>query len=137
MKSMNYWLLKTEPDVFSWDDLVARGIAEWDGVRNFMARNNMRAMKKGDHVFIYHSNIGKTIVGIAVVVSEAHQDSTDTTGVWQCVDVAPVKKLHLPVSLATIKNDPRFAEMQLVTHGRLSVQMVSKENWEKILELSD
>lgn len=134
---MNFWLLKTEPDVFSWDDLVARGKAEWDGVRNFAARNNMRLMKTGDQVFIYHSNTGKEIVGIGVVVSEAHQDSTDPTGVWQCVDIAPVKKLKKPVSLVQIKADSRFKNMQLVTHGRLSVQQVSEDNWNEIVKISD
>lgn len=133
---MNYWLLKTEPDVFSWDDLVLKGVSEWDGVRNYQARNNMRLMRIGDEAFIYHSNTGKEIVGIAKVISHAHPDSTDMSGVWDCVDVAPIKKLDRPISLAELKANSDFKEMELVTKSRLSVQRVSPEIWFKIIERS-
>ncbi len=132
---MNYWLLKTEPSTFSWDDLVRKGCAEWDGVRNYLARNNMRAMAKGDLCFIYHS-VGKPeIVGIARVVASAHQDSTDASGVWQCVDVEPVKKLLRSIPLAEIKSNTQFAAMKLVTHSRLSVQPITADEWKNILAL--
>lgn len=134
---MNYWLMKTEPSTFSWDDLVAKKVAEWDGVRNYQARNNMRAMKKGDLVFIYHSVSNPEIVGIAKVIAEAHQDSTDPSGVWQCVDVAPVNKLTQPVSLQKIKQKKEFISMKLVTHSRLSVQPVTPQEWKQIMILSD
>ncbi|MCX6780674.1 MAG: EVE domain-containing protein [Candidatus Magasanikbacteria bacterium] len=130
---MNYWLLKTEPTTFSWDELVRRGRAEWDGVRNYAARNNMRAMAVGDLCFIYHSNGKPEIVGIARVVAAAHQDSTDQTGVWQCVDVEPIEKLARPISLAEIKSNPKLAQMKLVTHSRLSVQPVTEEEWKLVL----
>lgn len=129
--------MKTEPSTFSWDDLVAKKVAEWDGVRNYQARNNMRAMKKGDLVFIYHSVSNPEIVGIAKVIAEAHQDSTDPSGVWQCVDVAPVNKLTQPVSLQKIKQKKEFISMKLVTHSRLSVQPVTPQEWKQIMILSD
>lgn len=129
--------MKTEPSTFSWDDLVAKKVAEWDGVRNYQARNNMRAMKKGDLVFIYHSVSNPEIVGIAKVIAEAHQDSTDPSGVWQCVDVAPVNKLTQPVSLQKIKQKKELISMKLVTHSRLSVQPVTPQEWKQIMILSD
>ena len=130
---MNYWLLKTEPSTFSWDDLVRDGRAEWTGVRNYAARNFMKAMATGDEVFIYHSNEGKEIVGLAKVITTAH---ADTTGTWECVDVAPIKKLPRAVSLEEIKKIPEYKQMKLVTHGRLSVQPVTKSEWELIIKLS-
>lgn len=135
---MNRWLFKSEPDVFSWDDLVARGAGgeEWDGVRNYQARNNMRAMKKGDRGFLYHSNIGKQIVGIVEVIAEAHPDSTAADPKWECVDIRAVEKLPRPVSLAEVKDDPRFAQMMLVTNSRLSVQPVTGREWSDILALA-
>ncbi len=133
---MNYWLMKTEASTFSWDDLVRDGEAEWTGVRNYAARNHMKVMQVGDEVFIYHSNEGKEIVGVAKVIKLAHPDSTDNTGVWECVDVAPVRKLNRAVSLEEIKKIPECKQMKLVTHGRLSVQPVTKEEWETIIKLS-
>lgn len=128
---MRHWLMKSEPDVFSWDDLVARGTKgeEWDGVRNYLARNNMKAMELGDRVFFYHSNIGKEIVGIAEVCALAHPDSTTEDPRWECVDVRAVRPLPLPVTLAQVKAAPELAQMALVTSMRLSVQPVTPEEW--------
>lgn len=133
---MNYWLMKTEPSTFSWDNLVRDGQAEWTGVRNYAARNFMQAMQVGDRVFIYHSNEGKEIVGIAEVSKQAHPDSTDTTGIWQCVNVIPVNKLNRAVSLEEIKKIPECKQMKLVTHSRLSVQPVTPNEWEIIIKQS-
>ena len=128
---MAYWLFKSEPNKFSWEMLVAKGAAgeEWDGVRNYLARNNMREMKVGDRGFFYHSNIGKEIVGIAEVCAEAHHDSTTEDPRWDCVDIRAVKPLARPVTLAEVKADPRLTEMSLVTSMRLSVQPVTEEDW--------
>lgn len=134
---MNYWLMKTEPSAFSWDDLVRDGKAEWTGVRNYAARNHMKAMAVGDEVFFYHSVEGKEIVGIAKVIKLAHPDSTDTTGTWECVDIGPVKKLKRPVSLDEVKTIPECKQMKLVTHGRLSVQPVTAKEWETIIKTSE
>lgn len=128
-----YWLMKTEPSTFSWDDLVEKGIAEWDGVRNYEARNNMKQMKKGDRVFIYHSVKKPEIVGIGKVVNTAHPDSTDTTGVWWCVDVSAVKKLKHAISFADIKTIPECKNMALLRKSRLSVSPVTEGEWEAIL----
>ncbi len=135
---MAYWLFKSEPDVFGWDDLVAKGDAgeEWDGVRNYQARNNMRAMKKGDLGLFYHSNIGKEAVGIVEVVSEAHPDSTTNDPKWECVDIRAVRKLPRPVTLDEAKAEPRLKDMVLVNNSRLSVQPVTDEEWAVIMELS-
>ena len=133
---MNYWLMKTEPSTFSWDDLVRDGRTEWSGVRNYAARNFMKTMQVGDEVFFYHSVEAKEIVGIAKVIALAHQDSTDKTGTWQCVDVAPIKKLKRAVSLEEIKKIPECKAMKLVTHGRLSVQPVTPNEWQIILSMS-
>ncbi|RQP06728.1 MAG: EVE domain-containing protein [Paracoccus sp. BP8] len=135
---MAYWLFKSEPDVFSFDDLIARGDKgeQWDGVRNYQARNNMRAMKKGERGFFYHSNIGKEIVGICEVVAEAHPDSTAADPKWECVDVRAVARVNRPVSLDEAKAEPRLAEMVLVNNSRLSVQPVSEAEWDVILELA-
>ena len=135
---MALWLMKSEPDVFSWDDLVARGATgeEWDGVRNYLARNNMKAMKKGERVFFYHSNIGKEIVGIAEVCAEAHPDSTTDDPRWECVDIRAVEKLPRPVTLAEVKETPELAEMALVKSMRLSVQPVTEAEWALICKMA-
>ena len=126
---MAYWLLKSEPDEWSWDQQVAegRGGAEWTGIRNFSARNHLRAMKKGEQAFFYHSGKERAIVGIVRVVGEAHPDSTDAA--WSAVDVAAVKKLPIPVTLDDIKADQRLKGMALVRLARLSVQPVSDAEW--------
>lgn len=131
-----YWLMKSEPDVYSWDDLVAEGEGTWDGVRNYTARLNLRAMQKGDEVFFYHSNIGLEIVGIARISKEGFQDPSDDTGRWTAVGVKPVKKLARPVTLKEIKADPALAEMELLTKFRLSVSAVSEAEWNYILTLA-
>ncbi|MCF3973660.1 EVE domain-containing protein [Paracoccus salsus] len=135
---MAYWLFKSEPDVFGWDDLVARGDRgeEWDGVRNYQARNNMRAMKKGELGLFYHSNIGKEAVGIVEVVAEAHPDSTAADPKWECVDLKAVRPLPRPVSLDLAKEEPRLKDMVLVNNSRLSVQPVSDREWAIVMELA-
>lgn len=135
---MAYWLFKSEPDVFGWDDLVAKGDQgeQWDGVRSYQARNNMRAMKKGELGLFYHSNIGKEAVGIVEVIAEAHPDSTAADPKWECVDVKAVKPLPRPVSLDQAKEEPRLKDMVLVNNSRLSVQPVTDEEWAVIMELS-
>ena len=132
----SYWLMKSEPDVYSWDDLVAEGEGTWDGVRNYTARLNLRAMKKGDEVFFYHSNIGLEIVGIARITKEGFQDPSDDTGRWTSVKLKPVKKLKRPVSLKEIKADPALADMELLTKFRLSVSAVAAPEWEHLLAMS-
>ena len=134
---MAHWLFKSEPDVFSFDDLIARGETgeEWDGVRNYQARNNMRAMKKGERGIFYHSNIGKECVGIVEVVAEAHPDSKAADPKWECVDIRAVAAFPEPVSLDTIKADPRLAEMVLVKNSRLSVQPVTDAEWQAVCDL--
>src|SRR6218665_2373899 len=132
---MAYWLMKSEPNVNSYDDVVARGVPEeWHGVRNYAARNFMKAMKLGDEAFFYHSNIGKEIVGIIKVVALAHPDSTAELNakgevVWECVDVLPVRKLPKPVTLEPIKATPALSEMALVKLSRLSVGPVTAAEW--------
>ena len=133
---MAHWLVKSEPDVYSWDQLVKDKKTAWTGVRNYAARINLRAMKKGDEVLYYHSNAGMDIVGIATVVKEAYQDPTVDDDRWVAVDIKAGKKLANPVSLATIKKDKRLQEMALVRLGRLSVQPVTDEEWDIIMELS-
>jgi predicted RNA-binding protein with PUA-like domain len=130
-----YWLVKSEPDAFSWDQQVANGVEPWTGVRNFMARNNLKAMKKGDLAFFYHSNIGKEIVGIVQVAREAYPDPSADKGDWVCVDMRAVQPLPKPVSLATIKADPRFTDLALVKYSRLSVAPVSPEHWAQLCDL--
>jgi predicted RNA-binding protein with PUA-like domain len=129
------WLMKSEPDAYSWDDLVAEGEGTWDGVRNHRAANNMRAMQVGDQAFFYHSNIGKEIVGICEVIALSHPDASDTTGKWDCVDVRAVKALPKPVTLADVKANPKLANMALVTSMRLSVQPVKPEEWTEICRM--
>lgn len=135
---MAYWLMKSEPGTWSWDDQKKEGAkgAEWDGVRNYQARNNMRAMKKGDLAFFYHSVGEKACVGIVKVVVEAHPDSTDTTGKWECVDVAAAEDLPRPVTLDEIKATPTLADMVLVNNSRLSVQPVTPAEWKAVCTLA-
>jgi predicted RNA-binding protein with PUA-like domain len=132
---MNYWLVKSEPDAFSWDQQVANHIEPWTGVRNHSAKNNLKSMKKGDLAFFYHSNIGKEIVGIVQVAREAYPDPTAGSGDWVCVDMQAVKPLVTPVPLATIKADAKFHDMALVRLSRLSVAPVSAEHWRRICKL--
>ncbi|MFY8025203.1 MAG: EVE domain-containing protein [Sediminibacterium sp.] len=134
---MNYWLIKSEPFKYSWDQFVNDKETFWDGVRNYQARNNLRAMKKGDLAFWYHSNEGMEIVGIAKVTKESYQDPTTDDTAWLVVNFKPVKKLKKPVSLATVKADIRLEKMALVKAQRLSVQPVTPEEWEIILELAE
>jgi len=133
---MNYWLVKQEPESYSWLDFVKDGKAAWTGVRNFAARLNLRAMKKGDQVFYYHSNTGKEIVGVARVTKEAYSDPTATEGDWSAVDLSPVKPLKKPVGLEVIKADKILKEMKLVKISRLSVSPVTKEEFDRVVALS-
>ena len=135
---MAYWLFKSEPDAWSWEAQKKEGAkgAEWDGVRNYQARNVMRAMKKGDLGFFYHSGEERRIVGVVRVVAEAHTDSTDGTGVWECVDVAAVTDVPKPVTLAEIKATKALKDIVLVNNSRLSVQPVSAEEWSIISRLA-
>lgn len=133
---MNYWLVKSEPVKYSWDQFVKDGKTMWDGVRNFAARNNLRTMAKGDQVFFYHSNEGMEIVGIAEVVKTAYQDPTTDDTNWVVVDLKPVKALPKPVGLAELKQDPAFENMDLVRLGRLSVGAVKPAEYKKILKMA-
>lgn len=132
-----YWLFKSEPEKFSWDDLKAKGAAgeEWDGVRNYLARNNMRAMKLGDLGFFYHSNAGKDIVGIVEVCALAHPDSTTDDERWECVDIRAVCEVPTPVTLADVKSTPALNDMALVTSMRLSVQPVTADEWAVVCKM--
>ncbi len=134
---MAYWLFKSEPDAWSWDQQKRDGAkgAEWDGVRNYQARNYMRAMKAGDLALFYHSGDEKQAVGIVKVIAEAHPDSTDGSGRWECVDVAAVQDLPRPVTLATVKTEPKLKDMVLVKNSRLSVQPVSASEWSTMCRL--
>jgi len=129
------WLVKSEPFKYSWDDLVRDGGTYWDGVRNYEARNNLQAMKRGDRLLYYHSNEGKEIVGIAKVTKSAYPDPTTDDDRWVAVDVAPVKPLAEPVTLAQIKGDAALKKIQLVTHSRLSVMPIAKAAYDRILKL--
>lgn len=131
---MAYWLVKSEPFKYSWDQFVKDKQTFWDGVRNYAARNNLRAMKKGDEVLFYHSNEGVEVVGIAKVAKEAYQDPTTEEAAWVVVDLKPVKKLKKSVPLEIIKKDPRLTNMDLVRLGRLSVQTVKEDEWKIIME---
>ena len=128
---MAYWLFKSEPESWSWDAQKARGEAgqEWDGVRNYQARNHMRAMRRGERGFFYHSGAERRVVGIVEIIAEAHPDSTDPSGPWACVDIRAVGDLPSPVPLDAIKADPRLKDMVLVVNSRLSVQPVRDEEW--------
>lgn len=132
-----YWLLKSEPDSFSWTQQKERGAKgePWTGVRNFLARNNMKAMRLGDLAFFYHSNEGKEVVGIVKVIALAHPDPTDDTGNWQCVDVEAVCDMPAPVTLDAIKASSRLADMVLVRTSRLSVQPVSAKEWAEVCRM--
>jgi predicted RNA-binding protein with PUA-like domain len=132
---MAYWLFKSEPGSWSWDDQVKAGKAgtEWTGVRNFTARNNMRAMKKGDEGFFYHSGEGKQIVGLVTVVKEAHPESS--AGEWDAVDIAAVRPLPKPVTLAAVKAEKKLADMALVRYARLSVQPVTEAEWKLVCKM--
>ncbi|WP_186387651.1 MULTISPECIES: EVE domain-containing protein [unclassified Stappia] len=134
---MRYWLFKSEPDAWSWEMQKAKGDAgqQWDGVRNYQARNNMREMKLGDRGFFYHSNIGKEVVGIVEVCALAHPDSTTDDPRWECVDIRAVRDMPKPVTLADVKAEPRLAGMALVTSMRLSVQPVTEEEWKIVCEM--
>ena len=134
---MRYWLFKSEPDAWSWDQQVAKGEIgeEWHGVRNYQARNNMRAMELGDRGFYYHSNIGKEIVGVVEVCALSHPDSTTDDARWDCVDIRALAPMPVPVSLEMCKQDPRLKDMVLVNNMRLSVQPVSPEEWAAICEM--
>jgi len=134
---MAYWLFKSEADTWSWDQQKAKGDAgqEWDGVRNFQARNHMRAMKKGDRGFFYHSGDVKAVVGIVEVIAEAHPDSSAKEGNWECVDLKAVADVPKPVTLAAIKADAALADMVLVKNSRLSVQPVTAAEWKRVCKL--
>lgn len=132
---MNYWLLKTEPDTFSWDDLTRDKKATWDGVRNFQARSNLKAMKKGDWAFIYHTGEDKSVIGISEITREAYPDPQD--GEWVVVDLKPVKKLKSSVTLAAVKKNKKLADMMLVRSARLSVQPVKKEEFDYVIGMSE
>jgi predicted RNA-binding protein with PUA-like domain len=134
---MGYWLVKSEPEAFSWDQQVANRVEPWSGVRNHMARNNLKAMQKGDLAFFYHSNTGKEIVGIVKVVREAYPDPTAETGNWVCVDMEAVRPLKRPVTLVEIKADPALADMPLVRQSRLSVMPISEAHWEKLCRMAE
>lgn len=132
-----YWLFKYESDVFSWQNLKARGKAgeAWDGVRNYQARNNMRSMQLGDLGFFYHSGDEREVVGILEVSALAHPDPKDDTGTWQCVDVRALNALPKPVTLVAVKDNPKLAKMMLVVNSRLSVQPVTAEEWALISKM--
>ena len=133
---MNYWLVKSEPSAYSWDELVKEGKTCWSGVRNYAARLHLRNMKKGDEVFFYHSNEGTNIVGIAKVLKEHYPDPTTDDERWVAVDLKPYKKIKKPVDLETIKKDKRLSNMALVRIGRLSVQPVTEKEYEIIMKLA-
>ena len=134
---MAKWLFKSEPNKWSWDQQVAKGDEGeiWDGVRNYLARNNMRSMKIGDQGFFYHSNIGKEVVGIVEVCALSHQDPTTDDPRWDCVDIRAIRPLKTPVTLAQVKEDHRLKEMALVTSMRLSVQPVAEDDWGVVCRL--
>ena len=131
------WIVKSEPFKYSWDQFVKDKKTFWDGVRNYQARNNLKAMKKNDEVFFYHSNEGLAIVGIAKVVKEAYQDPTTEDERWVAVDLKPVKKLKNPVTLAQLKVEKKLQNLALVRQGRLSVSPVTEEEWNRIMEMSE
>ena len=134
---MEFWLFKSEPDAFSWDDLVSKGRAgeSWSGVRNYQARNNMRLMKIGDLGFFYHSNDGREVVGICEVTALAHPDTTADNATWECVDVKAVEAMPRPVTLDAIKANAKLAKMVLVQNSRLSVQPVAADEWKEVCRM--
>lgn len=131
-----YWLMKSEPDVYGWDHLVAEREGTWDGVRNYRARNNLAAMKVGDRAFFYHSNIGKEIVGVVEITAAGFPDPSDDTGKWTSVKVKPVEKLPRPVTLAQIKADPALSEIEVIKQSRLSVAEIRPDEWKHILQMA-
>lgn len=133
---MAYWLVKSEPDVFGWDQQAARGTEPWTGVRNHAAKLNLLAMRLGDRAFFYHSNIGKSVVGIVEVAREAYPDPTAESGPWVCVDMRAVAALPRPVTLAEIKAHPALADMPLLRLSRLSVSPVSGAHWQEVMSLA-
>lgn len=132
---MAHWLIKSEPEVYSWDQLVTDKQTRWDGIRNYAARLHLRSMKKGEEIFFYHSNKGTEIVGIATVTKEAYPDPTTTDPAWFAIDVKPLKKLLKPVNLDQIKKEKKLAGMALVRISRLSVQPVTDEEWQLIMKM--
>lgn len=136
MTVKNYWMVKQEPDSYSWDDFVAEGKTDWTGVRNYQARNNLREMKKGDKVLFYHSNIGKEVVGIAKVTKTAFQDPTTDDERWVAVELTPVKKLKRPVGLAEMKSNLALADLGLLKQSQLSVIALTKDEFEEILSMA-
>lgn len=135
-KNMNYWLVKSEPFKYSWDDFVKQGTGVWDGVRNYQARNNLKAMKVGDLVLFYHSNEGMEVVGIAKVVKEAYQDPTTDDTKWVVVDLVPIEKLRKTVTLKQMKADERLQDLSLIKQSRLSVTAIKAEEFDIILGLA-
>lgn len=133
---MNYWLLKSEPTVYSFSQLVRDGKTHWNGVRNHQAANNLRAMKKGDEAFFYHSNDGKEIVGIVTITREAYPDPGDETGKFVMVDIKPLLALNLSVCLAAMKSEPALKDLQLIKQSRLSVVPVRLAEWKKICQMA-
>ena len=131
-----FWLMKSEPDAYSWDDLLAEGEGTWDGVRNHRAANNLRAMQVGEQAFFYHSNIGREIVGIAEISLSGIADPSDPEGKWAAVKVRPVRKLARPVTLSEIKANPALAEMELVRLSRLSVAELTQSEWKEVLRMA-
>ena len=131
-----YWLMKSEPEAYSWDDLVTEGEGTWDGVRNHRAANNLRAMRVGDEAFFYHSNVGLEIVGIARISKAGLSDPSDPEGKWAAVKLKPVRKLKRAISLKEIKADPALAEIELIRLSRLSVAVITPEEWDYIIALS-
>ena len=134
---MNYWLVKSEPSTYSFDQLLKDKSTVWDGVRNFAARNHLRAMKKGDMVLFYHSNEGKDIVGLAKVLKESYPDPTATEGDWSVVELGPHNKLNKSITLEQVKKEKRLKDMALIRLSRLSVQPVKKEEFDLILQLAE
>jgi predicted RNA-binding protein with PUA-like domain len=133
----NHWLVKTEPSSYSWDDFVREGATSWTGVRNFMARKNLRAMRNGDEVLFYHSVTEKSVVGIAMVAREAYPDATAKEGDWSAVDLKPIRALKRPIALEEIKSNAKLKEMTLLRCGRLSVQPVAPAEFREIVRMSE
>ncbi len=134
---MRYWLVKSEPEAFSWTQQVANDVEPWTGVRNHMAKNNLKAMAKGDRAFFYHSNTGKEIVGVVEVAREAYPDPTAETGDWVCVDMKAISPVPKPVALTTIKAEPALAGIPLIRQSRLSVMELSPEHWTLLCEMGE
>jgi predicted RNA-binding protein with PUA-like domain len=135
IKKMNYWLLKTDPDTYNWDNLVSKGSDMWDGVRNYQARNNLREIKKGDTIFIYHSGNEPGIIGLAEAIKEYYPDPTADNGDWSVIEIKPVRKLKRYITLEEIKQKPELGNMYLVRNTRLSVQPVTLKEYNFILKL--